>query len=252
MESKEDCCGDSDNEVFFDSRSISANSASTPISDTRTIKKKRKRSPPPKSTCRLRSRMSGTENECDGSGMGEEEEDSAKSLQNFMQQMTTQMAQMNANIEGMQDGMRTTVAEAIAPLQTRIDANTKRMDKIENRQRSDLAAVQIQIEKIMKNQEKAGTNSRSSGTTYANAASLPKSSAASAATGFTNYAKSDSNSWYWDARKKLRFFPIKGENEEQLLQSLDHFVLNKLKIPAHLLNKKDVQFIRRVRSTKNS
>ena len=113
----------------------------------------------------------------------------------FMAKMTMQMAQMNANIVGMQDGVRATVAEAIAPITARMDESARRMDKLENRQRSDMAAVQLKIEQLSKQKENVNATNVA---TYAVAAKKPAQ-----VTKNTLSACNGDNDWYWDTRKKL-------------------------------------------------
>ena len=57
---------------------------------------------------------------------------------------------------------------------------------------------------------------------------------------------------FWNARKCLRFNPIQPDENGDLLPGLDEFVLKKLKIPAGLLSKDDIKFVRKVKPTRRS
>ena len=155
------------------------------------------------------------------------------------------MAQMNSNIEGIRDGVRSTVAEAIAPLTARVDESTKRMDRIEQAQRNDRVAVNMKIDQLLKIPGKTTTTTFSA--SYAGAAKT-----AAAPAGSQLRKQEGVSDWYWDARKKLHFFPIAGKTTKEMIQSLDEFVLKKLRVPAGVLNETDIKYIRRVRTTKRS
>ena len=43
-----------------------------------------------------------------------------------------------------------------------------------------------------------------------------------------------------------------GNTREELMISLDEFVMKKMKIPAHTLSDEDIDFVRKVRSTKKN
>ena len=50
----------------------------------------------------------------------------------------------------------------------------------------------------------------------------------------------------------MRFFPIAGITKDELLKSLDEFVLQKLRVPFGVLSSEDIGFVRRARTTKRS
>ena len=83
------------------------------------------------------------------------------------------------------------------------------------------------------------------GSSYASAAAKPSSAIGS------DPDKRDT-SWYWDARRCLRFFPIAGNTKEELVKGLDDFVLSKLRVPSGVLSSDDIGFVRRARATKRS
>ena len=50
----------------------------------------------------------------------------------------------------------------------------------------------------------------------------------------------------------MRFFPINGSTEAEMTKELGNFVVEKLKIPSGILSDKDINFVRRVKSSKRS
>ena len=64
--------------------------------------------------------------------------------------------------------------------------------------------------------------------------------------------KEDDANWYWSARKCLRFFPIAGGQKDQMMDALDKFVTNKLKILSGKLNSGDIGLMRRVASSRRA
>ena len=76
--------------------------------------------------------------------------------------------------------------------------------------------------------------------------------AAAAAAPAPTSSRADGDSWYWRARKCLKVFPIEGKTDDELLFSLDQFVLTKLRIPPGTFNRDDIGFIRRVKSLKRT
>ena len=86
-----------------------------------------------------------------------------------MANMTKQMAIMNANLARMQKNIRDTVSEAIEPISARIDANTKRMDRIENRQRNEIEEIKYQLGHM----GKCSSKGQERGGSYAAAAATP-------------------------------------------------------------------------------
>ena len=231
-------------EVFFRTQpSTKSVATSTPI-PAPTKSSKRKRSPAgPSRRTRQRARMAGTASDSDDSSVAEE-----PSMATFMANMTKEMAKMNANLAVMQESVRATVAEAIAPVSTRIDANTRRMNKMEKKQRENMVELNLKMDRIAKTTSKSGTKdphalTDGSVATYAFAASAPAQPAT---------AGNDANNWYWDARRCLRLFPVDGADNTQIMQNLDVFLQQKLKIPPGMLQEKDIKFVRRIKSTKRT
>ena len=131
---------DSEDEVFF-SQSTKP-TTSTPLE--KISYGKRKRVPAQQTGRRTRSRkekmsVSGEENMS-----GSEEE--AISLAAFMKKMTKDMALMNNNIASINETIRTNVAEAIAPVTARLDANCRRMDRMEISQRNEIEEIKQRLD----------------------------------------------------------------------------------------------------------
>ena len=84
---------------------------------------------------------------------------------------------------------------------------------------------------------------QSTDVSYAAAAAQPASKQAE---------KKDCADWYWNARKKLRFFPVKGATDADMAKELDTFVTDKLRLPSGVLSTRDIDYIRRVKSSKRS
>ena len=60
------------------------------------------------------------------------------------------------------------------------------------------------------------------------------------------------DSWHWDARKCLRFFPIPGKDDKEIRISLDDFFATKLKVPTGDLKNEDDNYIWRIRTPRKS
>ena len=175
-----------------------------------------------------------------------------------MKDMNKKLTKMNKNIMAIQNGIQDSVANAIAPLTARIDAQGSRLEKVERRQKkfdeNIKDSVNVHVQEMIKEHLKTNPSPLD---TYASAAAsspvyskskMPRKEKISAA----EEKSSDNDEWFWAARKKLRFFPIPGQTNEDLLTGLDDFIINKLRIPAGVLNKEDVVYVRKVRSAKKS
>ena len=151
-----------------------------------------------------------------------------------MANMAKQMEEMNNNMAGIQGKITAGVALAVAPLTARMDASSLRMDRLERKQDEMKESIGSHVERavserIGSTEERTGPvpgSPRGRAGSYAVAAAKPRSFHADKA----SIMRSDS-SWYWDARKCLRFFPVVGDNEAQIRASLDSFVGEKLRIP---------------------
>ena len=188
------------------------------------------------------------------SGVDEDEE----SISAFMKKMTKQMAAMNENLTGMQNNIKLTVAEAIEPLQMKLDNNSRRIDRIESMQATELAKLRSEMSGQIRDatpgleQGGHGPGGRALLTAAPTYASATLKNTKERSTSRLAAPVPDENAWYWEARKKLRFFPIEGTNDEQIKANLESFVAEKLRIPQGVLRPEDVQFVRRVRSSKRS
>ena len=167
------------------------------------------------------------------------------SLEDTMRKMAAQLAQMNKNFEGMQGKIELSVASAVAPINNRID-------RMEHRYASELHEIRSDIERrIGKGQDlpRNGFDTKESpADSYAKAANrrtMPQTSRSPSAS-TSKISRQSDTAWFWAARKCLRFFPVKGDNEAQLTASLDDFVAAKLKIPSGSLSSSDISFVRRV------
>ena len=149
---------DSEEEVFFNTKRNCPESTSTPAPlPARTRKRKRK-------TTSSSAKMPNNSNKKNPLGENEEAEmysddsdcsnaksrrtsEEGESLKTFMSRMTREMAVMNTNFLGMNDHIRTTVAEAVEPFSTKLDANNRRIDRIEHKQRTELESMKIKIDR---------------------------------------------------------------------------------------------------------
>ena len=248
---------DSECEVFFDTKA--ANTGSSPVTSTpaeKPTRKRKRRAKPFTRKKRRRSSMAGGKKkeekmEAD-SGSSASSEDEEMPVGVMMKKLSKDLAKINKSIAGIQNSIRTTVNDAIEPL-------SKRMDRLETKQVADMEDLRASVndkikETIGRAQGKEGRDgkikfSRADGTTYAAAAATQCTAEEN---GTYQRLKTPSNSWFWDARRCLRFFPIEGKTQEELLRSLDEFVLTKLKVPSGLLCNEDINFIRPVRATKRN
>ena len=203
---------DSEEEVFFNTKRNCPESTSTPAPlPARTRKRKRK-------TTSSSAKMPNNSNKKNPLGENEEAEmysddsdcsnaksrrtsEEGESLKTFMSRMTREMAVMNTNFLGMNDHIRTTVAEAVEPFSTKLDANNRRIDRIEHKQRTELESMKIKIDNLTKlysssAEQKSQPNSKTA--SYATAASEP------ARLHFElgpSEASRSCEDWYWSARR---------------------------------------------------
>ena len=179
--------------------------------------------------------------------------------------LVNQVARMNKNLDNIKVDVRDTVAVAVAPLTLKLDANSRRLDKLEAARSAEMDNLRTSLAEEMKEAiEKRNGNAAAgpqpgAGTTYAGAASSrppgPTSSptAAWSSRPRTSYTSpKDSNDWFWSARRCLRFFPVKGNTVIEQQIELEKFINTKLKISTGTLGKEDFQFVRRVKATKKS
>ena len=156
------------------------------------------------------------------------------------------MNKMNEMFENFNDAIKENVEKAIGPLTKRLDKNSRRMDRLEEAQRRNMEEVRYKLDKLSGTRDEIEpVTDEQKAPSYAGAAALP-----AAACKVAVPAKSDN--WYWDARRCIRFNPIQGDTQEQMLAGLDDFVINKLKIPTGVMNKDDVTYVRRVKSSRRS
>ena len=258
---------DSEEEVFF-LNTEQAPVTSTPVAAAATASAKRKREDtPPARRTRLRSRRSAgrmgskEKNEFEdlvAGASGESDSGEGTSVAAMIAKIAKDLATLTKNVGSMEQNIRDTVADSIAPLSVKIDASSLRMDRMEAKQTQELKkmkeSMDVKIREVVEEKiREMPTNSKpdkSDNTTeetntYAKKASLPAKQPKEPARG-------NRQDWYWRARKCLRFYPITGENEQQLMVALDDFVINKLKVPTGVLNKNDISFIRKVKTARKS
>ena len=222
---------------------------STPVGEPR----KRKRTPTKSSPRRTRLR-SRTMTKSNSSVASEDASDASD-----VSKIAAELAKINANMTKMENTIKSTVAEAVAPLSIKLDCTTKRIDEMESRHASEMekasAKISEQIQraieaKISQLSSAANGREKTGNISYANAAATaPTPGPGSQACGQSTSASQD---WFWNARRCLRFFPIIGKTENQMRTSLDKFFSEKLKIPTGDLSNDDINFIRRTRATKRS
>ena len=183
------------------------------------------------------------------STLEDEEDEDDVDVKTMLANLAKDVAKLNKNIAGMQDSLSATIAEAVYPI-------TKRMDRMEKKQISDMVDLRSEMDSKIKdavekersnNAKKKNVNPNSYAGKAASSPSDPAGTPTSSASG-----NRQDTTWYWDARKRLRFFPVPGNNDEQLLRGLDEFVQQKLKVPSGLLDRSDIGYIRRVKATKRS
>ena len=252
--SKTSPTSDSEDEVFFETGELESTpiAASTPVPAGR--RRKRPRSSP---ESRRRTKMTKKDRkEGSSSSSSEVEESPEKSMASFMKEMNKKLTKMNRNIVAIQGSVRDSVATAIAPINAKIEAQGTRIANVERRQkgyedklREGLGdqVKEIVDEHLRSNSAKSQEHTDS----YAAAASKkgpfnPDNKTPS------KKGSSQDDEWFWAARRKLRFFPIPGQTNEDLLDGLDDFIIQKLRIPAGVLDKEDVIYVRKVRSANKS
>ena len=249
---------DSEEEVLFDAQIPKAAAiTSTPA----TVGRKRKRSakPIPRRT-RLRSSMTkkSATNEKSRDSPADEDmsDDEIADIGKFMKTMSRNIAKMNKNFDSIKQNVRSTVNEAVEPITVRLDNYDKRMDRLENKQVSDIEDIKHGLDerineavnKIL-NKQNAKTKKNAEPTYAAAAAGQPSASADWQPE--RNHRLPPANTdWYWSARKCLRFFPVEGNSPDELIRGLDEFVLKKMKVPSGVLDDKDINFIRKVKASK--
>ena len=166
------------------------------------------------------------------STLEDEEDEDDVDVKTMLANLAKDVAKLNKNIAGMQDSLSATIAEAVYPI-------TKRMDRMEKKQISDMVDLRSEMDSKIKdavekersnNAKKKNVNPNSYAGKAASSPSDPAGTPTSSASG-----NRQDTTWYWDARKRLRFFPVPGNNDEQLLRGLDEFVQQKLKVPSGLL-----------------
>ena len=113
------------------------------------------------------------------SGMGNEEDGEANlnnseptSLESFMLNMTRQMAIMNKNLSGIEDRIQLGVAEALVPVTGRLDTTTKRIDLLEDVQRTELQMLELRMDEITDKPDRQRADPKSRAT-YTGTASAP-------------------------------------------------------------------------------
>ena len=169
----------------------------------------------------------------------------------------------------MQQEWSRSVADAVAPISIKVDATISRLDKMEKKTSADMSrlreSISDQINQAVEEKIAALTDSRDinngeksdrDAVSYAGAAASslrhtrPKRNSPKKQE--NKIVQDDSNEWFWNARRCLRFFPIQGKDDNELKCQLEDFLTNKLKIPSGTLTKEDFKFPRRIKSTRRS
>ena len=118
-------------EIFFSNKAVT----STPAVVRKNRKRKRSNSRPTTRNTRSRSKMSSVDNsddlheEMDGSELEGEDGCVATAVARLAREMKT----MNTNMSMMQNGFQISIAEAVAPLSIKWDANIRRIDAVEKK-----------------------------------------------------------------------------------------------------------------------
>ena len=240
-----------DNDSVFDDGITAAENTSMPAPTSGRRNKRKRAAPTSPRRTRLRSRMSSSTMEA------EETEEGTLSMETLMANMAKQMQEMNRNMEGIQDRISASVSRAVEPLTARMDASSLRMDRLERKQDELKVSMDQKIDMLAKGrqQHKGGPPGDHTNAEVLKAVASYASAAATKAGARAHLQPGPStadSSWYWDARKCLRFFPIKRKTEADIRASLDTFVSDKLRIPTGELTNDDINFVRRTRTTKRS
>ena len=136
---------DSEDEVFFTKASCPP--TSTPLEKIQYGKRKRSSS---NLRRRTRHRPSMSHNKEEEFYEMDEDEEEIADLGAFMKQMSRDMAKINSNVTNIQANIRTSVAEAIEPITARLDANCRRMDRLELNQRNDIEDLRLRLDEAIK------------------------------------------------------------------------------------------------------
>ena len=215
---------DSDDEVFFTaSKAAKLNNVATSTPLDKTNGRKRKRIPSgklsPRKT-RQRTKMGG--HPSTSSSMGED--DAGIDSNAILADLARQMAKINKKMDGMKNTIKSTVAEAVAPLTAKIDANAARMDRFEARQATDLEKIQSsvmqQVNDAMDRRLENGGQGYADGKVpgepmYASAASATRAGSSSSMMPSPTQMPQNTD-WFWNARRCLRIFPIDGKEETEI------------------------------------
>ena len=207
-----------------------------------------------------------SKNGTESSGMDDSREEMTPSLTAMITQMSRDIAKLTKNVTGIEDKIVNTVAASIAPLTKKIDATEKKVNRMEKKQTAELAAIretvgdQVRLaveEKIEEIGKKVSgcvvvggeEDEEENENTYAKKTADGRRGKESGKKSGQGNAEDQA---YWNARRCLRVYPVPGKDEQEQIRELDAFVLDKLKIPSGVLNQKDINYIRRVRTTRNS
>ena len=180
-------------------------------------------------------------------------------MEALLAKMSKQMEKMTKTMSGISGRISAGVAEAVAPISARIDANSIRMDKMEKRQREMNAGMEEKITKAInarmgtkEDMQKSGSEENAQKKDHSSYAGVTSAGTTGKTSNKIQIVDKADASWYWEPRRCLRFFPIPGKNDAQIRNSLDDFFANKLKVPNGDIINEDIKYIRRMRSIKKS
>ena len=185
--------------------------------------------------------------------------DPFEKMQMFME---NQFRNTNENI--------TAISASVSSLNEKCSANTQKLDEVQatsEKNKAELSALynvigekdqqrrneifqlqeavrrisesdQSKIEKeVQKQVEKEVTSS------YARVAATPVQKGGSPTRGSV-----DREARYWTARRSLRLWPVPGKDKDELMDGLDHFLSEKMKIPSGVVFREDVEKVRKIPS----
>ena len=226
---------DSEDEVFFTSKVTTSTPADRPAKYG-----KRKRIPTGNTRrTRLKSKMSGDDGSTSASIDMMDDDGSDESM---IAKVSAQLAAINKSIASIDGKIKSRVSVAIAPLNQRLNATNKRLDRMESKAASELEDLQVRmgeqimaaVEEKIANLEGRSKSTPSLGVSYADKAGFPGNGVRPRALGqehkpsehiirqkqTAGSCMTGDGSWYWSARKCLRFFPVPGTTKEAMLSEL--------------------------------